>query len=138
MLRDSESHARRALIVWPTIVLPVLLVNPSASGGLSCTRRAITTCPALLAFELRIESSRSSNMNAGVLRCAQNDISIFAFILFFTLLLFRALSAYTQSVSRGPGREGIPNGDTHHLEVCAKEEILYADEIAGRIGTLEG
>jgi hypothetical protein len=45
-------------------------------------------------------------MNAGVLRCAQNDISIFAFILFFTLLLFRALSTYTQSVSRGPGREG--------------------------------
>jgi hypothetical protein len=34
--------------------------------------------------------------------------------------------------------QGIPNGDTHHLEVCAEEEILHTDEIAGRIGTLEG
>ena len=31
---------------------------------------------------------------------------------------------------------GIPNGDTHHLEVRTEEEILHADEIAGRIGTL--
>jgi hypothetical protein len=23
---------------------------------------------------------------------------------------------------------GTPNGDTHHLEVCAEEEILHADE----------
>jgi hypothetical protein len=31
---------------------------------------------------------------------------------------------------------GISNGNTHYLEVCTEEEILYADEIAGRIGTL--
>ena len=51
-------------IVRPTIVLPVSLVNPSASG-LFCTRRAATTCPALLAFELRMESRRSINMIPG-------------------------------------------------------------------------
>jgi len=31
---------------------------------------------------------------------------------------------------------GIPNGNTHYLEVCTEEQILHADEIAGRIGTL--
>jgi hypothetical protein len=29
---------------------------------------------------------------------------------------------------------GIPNGDTHYLKVCTEEEILHADEIAGRMG----
>ena len=51
-------------IVRPTIVLPVLLVDPSASG-MFCTRRAVTACPALSAFELRIEPGRSSNMIPG-------------------------------------------------------------------------
>ncbi len=31
---------------------------------------------------------------------------------------------------------GIPNGDTHHFEVCTEEKVLHVDEIAGRIGTL--
>jgi len=33
---------------------------------------------------------------------------------------------------------GIPNGDTHHLEVCAEEEILQPMKSRAGIGTLEG
>jgi hypothetical protein len=48
----------------PAIVLPVLLVEPSARG-LFCAGSAVTTCPVLLAFELRIESRRGSKMIPG-------------------------------------------------------------------------
>jgi hypothetical protein len=51
-------------IVRPTILLPVLLVNPSTSG-LFCARCAATTCPTLLDFERRMESRRSINMIPG-------------------------------------------------------------------------